>query len=101
MRTSSAIFLASCAFATAALAQSQGFKFSIPSPDEKAQAQADSRHRIDIEMLLSTPCGQRLKNRKIMVLVGEERNGAVVAAQGSYSRHVEAINSRLKLLGLK
>ena len=101
MRTSSAIFLACCAFASAALAQSQGFRFSNPSAEEQAQAQADMRRRIDIDMLLATPCVQRLKNRRIMVLVGEERNGAVIATQGSYSRHVEAINSRLKLLGLK
>jgi hypothetical protein len=101
MRTSSAIFLACCAVASAALAQSQGFKFSNPSPEDNAQAQADMRHRIDIDMLLATPCAQRLKNRKIMVLVGEEKNGAVVAQQGSYSRHIDAINSRLKTLGLK
>ncbi|HUR88037.1 MAG TPA: hypothetical protein VMZ74_03000 [Ramlibacter sp.] len=101
MRTSSAIFLACCAFASAGLAQSQGFKFSNPSADEKAQAQWEASKRLTIDMMLSTPCVQRMKNRKIVVLVGEEQNGRVVAAQGSYSRHIDAINSRLKMLGLR
>jgi len=101
MRTSSAIFIACCALALPVLAQQQGFKFSNPSEDEKAQAQAKSNWVITTDMLLATPCGQRLKNRKIMVLIGEEKNGRVLAPQGSYSRHVDAINSRLKSLGLK
>jgi hypothetical protein len=106
MRTSSAIFLACCAIiASAAHAQTSptvpGFKFSNPSPDEKTQADAEAGRRITIDALLSTPCAQKVKNRKIMVLLGEERNGAVLAAQGSYGRHVDAINSRLKMLGLK
>src|SRR3954469_12823788 len=102
MRTSSAIFLACCAIiASAACAQTSptapGFKFSNPSPDEKTQADAEAGRRITIDALLSTPCAQKVKNRKIMVLLGEERNGAIVAAQGSYGRHVDAINSRLKM----
>jgi hypothetical protein len=104
MRTSSAIFLACCAYASAALAQStptEGFRFSNPSPDEKAQADADAGRRMTIDALLSTPCAQKVKNRKIMVLLAEEKNGAVSASQGSYGRHVEAINARLKMLGLK
>lgn len=102
MRTSSAIFLACCcAFAPAAFAQAPGFKFSQPSPEDAAQARAGQERRETIDSLLATPCGKRLKNRKIMVLVGEEHDGAVAATQGSYGRHVEAINSRLKRLGLK
>ncbi|HEY8047848.1 MAG TPA: hypothetical protein VIE63_01650 [Ramlibacter sp.] len=101
MRTSSAIFLACCAIVTAAMAQTPGFKFSNPSPEEQAQQQADQSRRMTIDMLLATPCAKRLKNRKIMVLVGEEKNGMVAAQQGAYSRHVDAINARLKMLGLK
>jgi hypothetical protein len=102
MRTSSAIFLACCcAVAAAASAQPSGFKFSQPSADDQAQARAGQERRMTIDSLLATPCAKRLKNRKIMVLVGEEHDGAVAAAQGSYGRHVEAINSRLKRLGLK
>lgn len=36
-----------------------------------------------------------------MVLLAEEKNGTVVASQGSYSRHVEAVNNRLQSLGLQ
>src|SRR5438128_590729 len=100
MRQSSAILIACCAFASAALAQ-QGFKFSNPSPDEQAQAAEQVRRQQSVDFLLSTPCGQRLKNRKILVLVGEETNGRVTAPQGKWGRHVEAINMRLRGLGLK
>lgn len=102
MRTSSAIFLACCcAVAAAALAQPSGFKFSQPSAEDQAQERAGQERRTTIDSLLATPCARRLKNRKIMVLVGEDQGGAVAAAQGSYGRHVEAINSRLRRLGLK
>jgi hypothetical protein len=101
MRQSSAILLIACAaLATAAYAQ-QGFKFSNPSADEQQQAAEQLRRQQKVDFLLSTPCGQRLKNRKIVVLVGEETNGHVTAPQGKWGRHVEAINMRLRGLGLK
>ena len=100
MRKSSAILLACCAIATAAAAQ-QGFKFSNPSPDEKAEADTQARKQATVDAQLSTPCRDRIKNRKIMVLLAEERNGGVSAGQGSFGRHVEAINTRLRSLGLK
>lgn len=102
MRTSSAIFLACCcACAFCAFAQPSGFKFSQPSAEDQAAERAGQEHRATIDALLATPCAGRLKNRKIMVLVGEEHDGVVAAAQGSYGRHVEAINTRLQRLGLK
>jgi len=97
MRTSSAILL-SCWFA-ASFAQAQGFKFSNPPPGAAADAQAQRDATIDAQ--LSTPCRDRIKNRKIMVLVGEQMNGYVMAKQGGFTRHVEAINSRLRNLGLR
>lgn len=99
MRRSSAIFLAT--FCIGVCAYAQGFKFSNPSPDEQAQAAEQQRKRDTVDWQLSTPCRDRIKNRKIMVLVGEQQNGRVVAAQGSFGRHVEAINLRLQALGLK
>jgi hypothetical protein len=92
---SSAILLVCCSAGLSA--QAQGFKFSNPPAPDAAQAQKDAA----ISWQLSTPCRDRIKNRKIMVLIGEERNGMVTASQGSYSRHVDAINSRLKNLGLR
>src|SRR5438105_8201371 len=99
MRRSSAILLAS--FCVGACALAQGFKFSNPSEDEQKQAAEQQRKEAQVDWQLSTPCRDRIKNRKILVLVGEERNGYVVSPQGHFTRHVEAINSRLQSLGLK
>ena len=99
MRTSSAILLV-CWF-VAASAQAQGFKFSNPPPGAAAQAEAEARRQDMIDYQLATPCRNRIKNRKIMVLIGEERNGYLTSSQGNFSRHVEAINARLLALGLK
>ena len=101
MRKSSAILLACCAIASAALGQQEGFRFSNPSPDAQAESAAKEQKRAQVDAQLSTPCRDRIKNRRIVVLVGEERNGAVVAPQGQFGRHVEAINGRLQGLGLK
>lgn len=99
MRTSSAILLACWSIAIAA--QAQGFKFSNPTPDAQADAAADAQRKATISAQLAAPCRDRIRNRKIMVLIGEEINGYVVAKQGGYSRHVEAVNTRLKGLGLQ
>ena len=99
MRTSSAILLA--CWCIAASAQAQGFKFSNPAPGAAAEAAAEGRRQDMIDDQLATPCRNRIRNRKILVLIGEERNGQIVASQGSYGRHVDAINMRLRGLGLK
>lgn len=101
MRTSSAILLACCAIASAALAQPSGFKFSNPSPDEQREAAEKSGRQAQVDRQLATPCRDRIKNRRIVVLVGEETNGRVSASQGAFGRHVDAINARLQGLGLK
>jgi hypothetical protein len=80
------------------VAAAQGFKFS---DEDKAQAQAKAERQQRIDTQLSTPCLERIKNRKIMVLIGEEVNGAVRARQDSFSPHFDAINSRLRKLGLR
>lgn len=99
MRTSSAILLA-CGFIAVSV-QAQGFKFSNPQPGAQAEADAQAQRQAQVWEQLATPCRDRIKNRKIMVLIGEERNGFVVAGQGGFGRHVEAINNRLQSLGLK
>ena len=80
------------------LAATQGFKFSN---EDKAPAQAKAERQQRIETQLSTPCRDRIKNRKIMVLIGEEVNGAVQARQAAFSPHFDAINARLQKLGLR
>lgn len=99
MRTSTAILLASWAIAVSA--QAQGFKFSDPQPGAAAEAAAEARRLDIIDEQLSTPCRNRIKNRKIMVLIGEERSGHVYASQGNFGRHVDSVNKRLAGLGLK
>jgi hypothetical protein len=97
MRTSSAILLVF--WGLAAAAQAQGFRFSdTPAPaDAAAQAQREAATASQ----LATPCRDKIRDRKIMVLIGEEANGSVIASQGRFSRHVEAVNGRLAGLGLK
>src|SRR5438132_13706487 len=80
----------------------QGFKFSQPDPAdeaEKAQQQAiDER----IWEQLGTPCRTQLKNKKIMVVIGERQsNGIITAQQQNYGSHFDAINRRLRALGLR
>lgn len=99
MRTSSAILLACWSIALSAHAQ--GFKFSNPSPGEQEAAAARARRDAVVSAQLATPCRDRIKNRKIMVLIGEQQNGLLMSSQGGFGRHVEAINTRLQALGLK
>ena len=81
----------------------QGFSFSQQDAADKAadKAQADARQdRIDME--LATPCRADLKGKKIMVVIGEmQSNGVIAAQQQNYGSHYQAINARLRSLGLQ
>src|SRR6185436_1313354 len=92
--------VAALAFALAVSpALAQGFKFSEQPDEEKAEREA-RENRIAVQ--LSTPCRADLKNKKIMVVIGEERSdGYIVAQQQNYGPHYEAINRRLRSLGLR
>ncbi|CAG0985747.1 hypothetical protein BURK1_01991 [Burkholderiales bacterium] len=83
----------------AAHAGAQGFSFSTPDEDDRAEREArESR----IAERLSTPCRSDLRNRKIMVVIGERRaDGVVSAEQRNYGPHYDAINRRLRALGLR
>ena len=91
------IILFACLSAAAAV-QAQGFKFSNEDQGDKA---AEAERQAKVQSLLATPCRDKIKNQKIMVLIGEDRNGVISAKQAAYSTHVEAINQRLKSLGLR
>ncbi len=80
-------------------AAAQGFKFSNPDNTQQAeQAARDDR----IAWELSTPCRADLKGKKIMVIIGEKQdNGIINAQQQNYGRHFQAINVRLRSLGLR
>jgi hypothetical protein len=80
-------------------AAAQGFSFSQPDDDDRAQREA-RENRIAVQ--LSTPCRAELKNKKIMVVIGEQRSdGYYYAQQQNYGPHYEAINRRLRALGLR
>jgi len=76
----------------------QGFKFS--QPDTAAKAEEDARQD-RLAQQLSTPCRAELKGKKIMVIIGERQsNGMIAAQQQNYGPHFQAINGRLRSLGL-
>ena len=77
----------------------QRFSFSQPDDaDKQEQAARDAR----IADALSAPCRADLKNKKIMVVIGERQsNGYVEARQQNYGEHYQAINRRLQALGLR
>jgi len=97
------IALGLCAIALAASAplHAQGFKFGNPDPEDE-QERADKQDTdARIAQQLSTPCRADLKGRKIMVLIGERQsNGFIAAQQQNYGAHFQAIDRRLKALGL-
>lgn len=97
MRRAGLTVLFACAVIATGV-QAQGFKFSTEDQAQKAQQAAQ---QTKVAALLLTPCRDKIKNQKIMVLIGENQNGSVRAEQGAFSPHLDAINSRLQALGLK
>lgn len=77
----------------------QGFTFPQPNDaDRRDEAARQGR----IADGLSTPCRADLRNKKIMLMIGEQRsNGYIAAQQENYGPHFEAINGRLRALGLR
>jgi hypothetical protein len=93
--------LAAMCFAAAGYAQ--GFSFSQEKADREAQerAQAEAREQ-GIAERLSTPCRDKLKDKKIMLIIGEQQSGGgILANQENYGPHYQAINQRLRSLGLR
>ena len=86
------------AFSANLSAQTPGFKFSN---EDKAAEQEKAARDASIAAQLSTPCMQKVKNQKIMVLIGERENGVMVTRQERFSQHFDAINSRLRQMGLR
>ena len=88
-------------FAAATLcggACAQGFKFSNEdTSDQQREAETQAR----VQAILASPCRSKIKNQKVMVLIGETHNGYVQAAQSKYGGPVDALNARLNRVGLK
>jgi len=82
-----------------ATAWGQGFKFS--QQDNSGKAAEEARQQAIAERL-STPCRDQLKDKKIMLIIGEQQSGGGVDAnQSNYGPHFQAINQRLRSLGLR
>ena len=84
-------------------AGAQGFSFSQDEQNARRNEQREAAEREDrIAQDLSVPCRADLKNKKIMVIIGERQsNGYIEAHQQNYGRHYQAINRRLQALGLR
>ena len=92
-----ALLPAMLALASAA-AMAQGFKFSNPEPPPAAEAARNDR----IAYELSTPCKAEIKGKKIMVIIGEQRSdGYIVTQQQNFGPLFQAINVRLRGVGLR
>jgi hypothetical protein len=88
----------------AAPASAQGnFSFSQQEQADKAAAKAeDDARQGRILDQLATPCRADLKGKKIMLVVGQvQSNGVIIAQQQNYGPIFQAINSRLRSLGLR
>lgn len=70
------------------------------SEDEKQQKDAEAASRRKVAGQLATPCKQALKDKRIMVVVGQRTSRGMDSDQGHYSPHFQAIDKRLKRLGL-
>jgi hypothetical protein len=95
------IVLVACIYAGTAAA-ADGFRFSTEEQKEKnAQADAEAERQARVQSLLSVPCREKIKNQRIMIVIGEDRNGIFVPGDVGYNPHYEAINQRLRALGLQ
>ena len=94
---------AAAALGLAAAVCAQGFSFSKEEEARKANEQAREQARGQaIAEKLSTPCRDQLKDKKIMLIIGEQQSGGGISAnQQNYGPHFQAINQRLRALGLK
>ena len=83
-------------------AVAQDFRFSQPDDTDRRERAERAVREERIEDDLSTPCRADLKNKKIMVVIGEtQAGGSVSAEQRNYGPHYQAINQRLRSLGLR
>ena len=100
MNTFFRLLLAAAVALAAGSALAQGFRFSDDT-DQQQKQEAEAQRQGQTRALLSTPCMAKIKNQKIMVVMAEHRNGALIAQQSAYTAHFEAINKRLRALGLR
>jgi hypothetical protein len=86
---------------TAAAPAAEPFHFSTRVEQEQAAEQAAEAQRAEsILQLVSVPCRDRLKNRKILQLMAEHREGRWLTEQDRFGRLTSIIDTRMRALGL-
>jgi len=99
MKTAFVVVVALLALGGGGAGHAQGFKFS--QEDNAAKAKEEARQQAIAERL-STPCKDQLKDKKIMLIIGEQQTGGgILANQDNYGPHFQIINQRLRSLGLR
>jgi hypothetical protein len=87
--------------AGATVAAADPFHFSTQVQKEQEAEQAAETQRADaIQQLVSVPCRGRLKNRKILQLVAEHREGRWLTDQDRYEQLISIVDARMRALGL-
>ena len=66
------LFAAAATLCNGASFAMQGFKFSN---EDKADEQREAETQAKVQAILASPCRSKIKNQKVMVLIGESRNG--------------------------
>ena len=85
----------------AAAPAAEPFHFSTRVEQEQAAEQAAEAQRAEsIRQLVSIPCRDRLRNRKILQLMAEHREGRWLTEQDRYGRLTSIIDTRMRALGL-
>src|SRR5579864_1520385 len=78
------------------------FRFSNQAQTEKAAEQAAEAQRAQsIQQLVSVPCRDRLKSRRILQLVAEHREGRWLTDQSQYEQFRSIIDHRMHALGMR
>jgi hypothetical protein len=74
------------------------FSFSASADHDQSDA---AKHADAIQHLVSVPCQRKLKNQKILVLIGEHTPDQWLTSQERYESLFHVIDSRLNALGLR
>ena len=96
--THSRLLVALALVLASGFALAEGFKFSDADEADKAK---EAERQGQVRAQLATPCRNKIRDQKILVLIGESRVGRIEANQAVYGEHFNAINSRLRSLGLR
>ena len=96
------VVLCLCGRSASEAAAGDQFNFSSEAAKDQQKADADAAARAQsIQALTSVPCPQRIKNQKILLLVGEQSSGRWLTSQDRYGQLIGVLDARLKGLGLK